>query len=242
MSSEDRNNSTGTATAERPTAVSEPEATASANPSPGEMVDTGLMSFARRAWMLFVTRGVFRTCEVFSNHAARISERGTNLAGPTESARLAELNEKRMQLQGDLNRVGGSHGHVCAECKGRCCHGPRERDAFTDRVIQHPDTEHRCARRLTGEQVAYRTMAEQGRDLASKSAKPEDICCPELTVTGCRIPYELRPIQCVAYFCGPVVKELSSEECRTGTRAVAGLMRIQLAIVGLAIRSRFRHP
>ena len=66
--------------------------------------------------------------------------------------------------------------------------------------------------------------------------------CPELTVKGCKIPYELRPIQCTAYFCRKTIDELSAQECDKGIRALAGLMRVQLRTVGLAIKSRLGLP
>lgn len=153
---------------------------------------------------------------------------------------LDRLNLERVDFQRDLNEIGGSYGHVCADCKGKCCGGVRERDAFIDRVIQDPETPHLGARRLSGEMAAYKQMAKRdGGSVALLEADCVEGHCPELTVEGCRIPYELRPIQCTAYFCRKTIDELSPDECDRGIRALAGLMRVQLRTVMLAIKSRF---
>ena len=196
-------------------------------------------SRAKRERFVFYSRPLFRTCEIICNHAARLFFKRDALNHEAVQTELDRLNRERIGFQRDLNEIGGSHGHVCADCKGKCCGGARERDAFIDRVIQVPETEHLSARRTEGEMVAYRLMG--GRD-AGPAAVTEAACvaghCPELTVEGCRIPYELRPIQCTAYFCRKTIDELSPQECDTGVAALAGLMRIQLQAVGLAIRSR----
>ena len=67
-------------------------------------------------------------------------------------------------------------------------------------------------------------------------AEPVEGHCSELTTAGCRIPYELRPIQCTAYFCSDTIEELSDEERTTGIRALSGLMGVQIKTVLLAIR------
>ncbi|MCE5315477.1 MAG: hypothetical protein ABFD49_06760 [Armatimonadota bacterium] len=197
------------------------------------------MSCIERTKFLLWSRPVFRTCEIIANHAARIFENGRSLANAR--AELDELNQKRMRYQRVLNRIGASHSHVCMECKGKCCGGARERDAFTDRVLQHPDTPHRLGRRKTGNMAAYDVAPER---VTSTVAHVEGECvpgfCPELTTRGCRIPYELRPIQCTAYFCNATINELSPKECRTGSKALIGLMKVQIAAALLALKSRGR--
>ena len=71
------------------------------------------------------------------------------LQGSADSAGRASsrLNRERKAFQRDLNQIGGTHSHVCADCKGKCCGGARERDAFIDRVLQVPDTSHFKARK-----------------------------------------------------------------------------------------------
>lgn len=200
------------------------------------------MSFLLRAGMLVYSRPLFRTCEIICNHAARLAEKNGSLADAGRKTDLEALNRLRMELQNDLQRIGGSHGEVCAECRGSCCGGARERDAFTDRVLQDPETLHRAARRRTGQMAAYKVLcARQESPVAVIEGEPVEGYCPELTTSGCRVPYELRPIQCTAYFCNATISRLSDEECRTGIRALAGLMKIQLRTVALALRSRFRR-
>ncbi|MEN6356509.1 MAG: hypothetical protein ABFD83_05420 [Armatimonadota bacterium] len=198
------------------------------------------MSRIERTKFLLWSRPVFRTCEIICNHAARLFERGKSLAHA--GSELRELNRKRMQYQRILNRIGSSHGHVCADCKGKCCGGVRERDAFTDRVLQHPQTPYRQGRRKKGKMAPYDVAAER---VKSNTAAMQAECvpghCPELTAKGCRIPYELRPIQCVAYFCNATINELSPHQCRTGSKALIGLMKIQIATVLLALRSKRRR-
>lgn len=88
--------------------------------------------------------------------------------------------------------------------------------------------------------VPYKVMS---KDKSGSVAVMEAECvpgfCTELTVKGCKIPYELRPIQCTAYFCTKTIDELSNQECDKGIKALAGLMRIEMQMVMLAIRSRF---
>lgn len=195
------------------------------------------MSMLKRKIFMFYSRPLFRTVEIICNHAARIFENKDSLTCAREDVK--ELNQKRMQGQRILNRVGRSHGHVCANCKGKCCGGVRERDAFTDRVLQDLDTSHRAARRKTGEMAAYKVMSkEDGGCAVPADAKPVPGHCPELTTKGCKIPYELRPIQCTAYFCTPTVNELSDAECNIGIKALASLMKVQMQTVMLALRSR----
>lgn len=196
-------------------------------------------SKGKRERFVFYSRPLFRTCEIICNHAARLLLKQDALAHEAVQSELSELNQQRICFQRDLNQIGNSHGHVCADCKGKCCGGVRERDAFIDRVIQDPQTEHLGGRRAKGEMVAYKLMGEQGNGSAAvMQAECVPGHCPELTVEGCKIPYELRPIQCTAYFCRKTIDELSPQECDKGIAALAGLMRIQLRMVGLAIRSR----
>lgn len=197
------------------------------------------MSKTKRELFVFYSRPLFRTCEIVCNHLARVFMKKDALSSDHVRGELDKLNQARIGFQRDLNEVGNSHGHVCAECKGKCCGGVRERDAFIDRVIQDPETPHLGRRRKTGEMAAYTVLAKRDGSVAVKEAAWVDGHCPELTVEGCKIPYELRPIQCTAYFCRPTIDELSPQECDTGIRALAGLMRVQMKAVGLAIRSRF---
>ena len=191
-----------------------------------------------RRLFMFYSRPLFRTCEIISNHAARIFLKKSSLAKPGLRNKLGELDDRRKAFQGDLNRIGNSHGYVCAECKGKCCGGARERDAFLDRVLQDPDTSHLKARRKCGEMAAYKLLAAGNKPIAvAEDAERVDGFCPELTVQGCRIPYDLRPIQCTAYFCNKTVDALSQHECTTGIKALYGLMKIQLQAVLLAFRS-----
>jgi len=169
--------------------------------------------------MLVYSRPFFRTCEIVCNHAARVLLNPNLLGRADVQDSLADLNRRRVDHQLVLRELGRSHDAVCAECQGRCCHGPRERDAFTDRVLQHPDSPHLGARRRT-------------------EAPNNGNACPELTPEGCRLPLEQRPVQCSAYFCGDAVKKLSGEECRAGIRALAGLMKVQIGTVRLAVKSR----
>ena len=192
---------------------------------------------------MFCSKLMFRTCEVICNHAARVFLRTDRLLDPDLQDDLEGLNHKRIGFQRDLNEIGRSHIRICAECKGKCCGGPRERDAFIDRVLQDPESPHLGARRRTGEMAAHKALrAGAERSPAAAGADCVVGSCPELTVEGCRIPYELRPIQCTAYFCRAAISALSQEECRIGIRALAGLMKIQIRTVGLAMRSHLGRP
>ncbi len=188
---------------------------------------------------LFYSRPVFRTCEIACNHAARVLSSTKILADPNVRHKLAELDQRRVDLQGVLNRIGNSHSQACAECKGKCCGGVRERDAFIDRIIQDPETPHLSARRKTGQMAAYKLVAADSCSCSGiKDAQPAEGYCPELTVEGCKIPYELRPIQCVAYFCNKAADLLSPQECAEGAAALKGLMGVQISAVGLMLKAR----
>ncbi len=191
------------------------------------------MSRLSRIRFLWWSRPAFRTNEIIFNHAARIFERGRSLEG--RKFDLEKLDHKRRQYQRILNRIGSSHDHICADCKGKCCGGARERDAFTDRVLQLPETKHRAARRKDGEMAAHTI---KGGCAAAEGSAPVSGYCPELTTMGCRIPYELRPIQCTAYFCNATIDELSAKECNIGSKALIGLMKVQIKTATLALKSR----
>ena len=183
--------------------------------------------FSPRTRFLLYSRPYFRTCEIFCNHAARIFDAKGILANCEDSVK--KLNAKRARYQRILNRIGSSHGHVCAECKGECCGGQRDRDAFLDRVLQDPKTQKRTARN--------KRPAQEYIDAGCKPG--EHGHCAELTNKGCKIPYDQRPIQCTAYFCSPCIAALSEKQCITGTKALSALMRIQWESVKLAMRQRF---
>ncbi|MCS6863406.1 MAG: hypothetical protein NZT92_24120, partial [Abditibacteriales bacterium] len=179
---------------------------------------------------------VFRAWEIFCNHAARLIAHKERMRSVQCSRAWAELNLKRMEIQRGLGVISHSHAHVCAAC-GHCCKGTRERDAFLDRVMQNPNTEHIGARRRTGEMVGLRIAQAQGRLLHADAPKAHG-CCNELTCNGCRLPPELSPIQCLAYFCGAAAKALSQQECEEGIRLLKELLKLQWQAVRLAWRSR----
>jgi len=174
---------------------------------------------------MWYSRPVFRTSDIVCNHAARIIDRGRSLGSSACANKLYELEHRRRKLQRVLNRVGTHHGHVCAECKGECCGGVRERDAFLDRVMQCPTTEVRSAR----------NRAASGHTPAKYQGHGS---CPELTDQGCRIPYELRPIQCTAYFCWPATNAIPDKPLSVGIKALSGLVRLQVQTVLTAIKGR----
>lgn len=192
----------------------------------------------KRELFVFYSRPLFRTCEIFSNHAVRLFVKKSSLTQIKLRNELSNLNKVRIKYQSDLNEIGGSHEHICADCKGKCCGGVRERDAFIDRIIQDPDTSHLRPRRKNGEMAAYK-LAKEDEKFLIKDAKWVEGHCPELTIEGCKIPYELRPIQCTAYFCRDTIDELSKEECETGIKALAGLMKVQQKVLILAFKSWF---
>ncbi|GIV11575.1 MAG: hypothetical protein KatS3mg020_1066 [Fimbriimonadales bacterium] len=186
---------------------------------------------------LFYSRPLFRAWEIFCNHAARWLAHKERMRSVRFSREWAELNLKRMAIQRGLGQISDSHAHVCAQC-GHCCKGTRERDAFLDRVMQSPLTEHIGARRRTGEMVGLQIAQAQGHVMHRDALKAEG-CCNELTCAGCRLPQELRPMQCLAYFCGAASKALSQQECEEGIRLLKDLMALQWQSVRLTARSRF---
>jgi len=185
---------------------------------------------------LFYARPLFRAWEIVCNHLARWLTDKRALQDVRYQRQLAQLNLRRMEIQRGLGAISRSHAHVCAQC-GYCCKGTRERDAFLDRVLQEPQTEHLGARRRGGEMVGFQRAKAEKRMLHLGAEHPSGYC-NELTCRGCRLPNELRPMQCLAYFCGAAVRALSQEECEQGIRLMRQLLRLQLDAVLLAARSR----
>ncbi len=198
------------------------------------MASDSKMTSAEHWWFMFVSRFLFRTCEVSCNHVARVLDGGA-LAVDSFSGQLALLESRRRRLQRVLRRIGASHDSVCADCKGKCCGGVRERDAYIDRILQDPATPNKKARRLTGELVK---LTDEQRAAFADAIWVEGHC-RELTNKGCRIPCDLRPIQCAAYFCGPTVRQLSQKEGKMSNGVNLALMSVQLKTVGLAFKARF---
>ncbi|MDM7461699.1 MAG: hypothetical protein P3X24_008655 [bacterium] len=190
-----------------------------------------------RLVFLFYSRPMFRAWEILCNHAARLIAHKERMRSVQCSRAWAELNRQRMAIQRELGRISNSHAHVCAQC-GHCCKGTRERDAFLDRVMQNPHTEHIGARRRTGEMVGFRIAQAQGQLLHPDAQKAHG-CCHELTCAGCRLPQTLRPMQCLAYFCGAAVKALSQQECEEGIRLLKQLLKLHGQAVRLAAHSRW---
>jgi hypothetical protein len=196
----------------------------------------GTARWGTRMRFLFYARPLFRAWEIVCNHLARwLTHRGA-LQDVRYQRQLAQLNLRRMAIQRALAEISRSHAHVCAQC-GYCCKGTRERDAFLDRVLQNPQTAHLGARRRTGEMVGFQLAQAQNRLLHQGATRPPG-CCHELTCQGCRLPNELRPMQCLAYFCGAAVRALSQQECEQGIRLIRQLLRLQWDAVRLAARSR----
>lgn len=193
--------------------------------------------FGTRLLFLFYARPVFRAWEIVCNHLARILVHKTHRNLPYFQKEWARLNLQRIQIQRELGRISQSHAHVCAQC-GHCCQGTRERDAFLDRILQDPSTPHIRARRKQGEMIAFVRASQQQRILHLQAPHASN-ACNELTCKGCRIPNELRPMQCLAYFCGSAVRALSQEECEQGIRLIQQLLRLQLDAVRLAFKTRF---
>lgn len=193
--------------------------------------------FGTRVLFLFYARPVFRAWEIVCNHFARIVVHKTRRNLPYFQKEWARLNFQRLQIQRELGRISQNHAHVCAQC-GHCCQGTRERDAFLDRILQDPSTPHVRARRKQGEMIAFVHTRYQNR-LLHTDAPPSPNACNELACKGCRIPNELRPMQCLAYFCGSAVRALSQEECEQGIRLIRQLLRLQIHAVRLALKTRF---
>ncbi len=191
-----------------------------------------------RARFWLYARPAFRTFDLVCNHTARFLERDRGLSHRDLRAEIAELNERRMRLAHDLARVSGRHGHVCASCKGWCCGSERYRDAFIDRILQDPETSNRIprSRRKVTREAEHAPLPLRG--LAREVEFLPDYC-PNCTADGCRMSFEHRPMQCLAYFCRRSIATLSAEECETAIDALAGLMRIQARTVALAASSRF---
>lgn len=196
---------------------------------------------SRARWLtrmvfLFYARPLFRAWEIACNHLTRWLIDRRALQDVRYQRQLAQLNLRRMEIQRALSEISRSHAHVCARC-GHCCKGTRERDAFLDRILQDPTTEHLGARRRTGEMIGFQRAREANRVLHLGAEHPPG-CCNELTCRGCRLPNELRPMQCLAYFCGAAVRALSQTECERGIRLIRQLLRLQWDAVWLAVRSR----
>jgi len=195
--------------------------------------------WATRMRFLFYARPLFRAWEIICNHLARWLTDRRVLHDVRYQRQLAQLDLRRMAIQRGLGRISRSHAHVCARC-GHCCKGTRERDAFLDRILQQPQTEHLGARRRTGEMVGFQ-RAREAQCVLHLAAAHLPGGCPELTCQGCRLPNELRPMQCLAYFCGAAVRALSQEECEQGIQLIRQLLRLQWDAVRLAARSRRWH-
>ncbi len=183
---------------------------------------------------------MFRAWEIVCNHLARLVEHPERAKTPAFQREWARLNLQRMEIQRGLGEISRSHAHVCAQC-GHCCKGTRERDAFLDRVIQDPTTSLRKARRPEGTMVGVQIAQRENRLLHS-GVPPVEGACRELSCQGCRVPNELRPMQCLAYFCGAAVRALSQEECERGIHLLKQLLRLQAQAVRLALRTRFERP
>lgn len=193
--------------------------------------------FSTRWRFLFYARPVFRICEIVCNHLVRILVHPQRRMAPYFQREWARLNLQRMEIQRALGHISRSHAHVCAQC-GHCCQGTRERDAFLDRLLQDPTTSLTGARRRQGEMIAL-VHARAGKRLLHTDASPVPRACAELTSKGCRIPNELRPMQCSAYFCGAAIRALSQQECEQGIRLIQQLLQLQIAAVKVALRTRF---
>lgn len=196
--------------------------------------------FTDRARLILCSRSAYRFFDIVCSHVARILDGRGRLAEADGRRELDRLNLARAEQQRILREIGAKHAAACADCEGRCCHGPRERDTFTDRVLQEPETAERGARRPKGPCDPSRRLAKLECPTHVADSQPMPNCCPELTSEGCRLPFELRPIQCVTYFCQACIRDFSREDCGVTSAAVKRLIGIEVAVALLALKLRLR--
>jgi hypothetical protein len=198
-------------------------------------------NFLIQSSLMFYSRPVFRLNDLLCTHLTRILIPKQKLKSPTVAEALRKLDAQKRAIQMDLKAVGDSHGHVCASC-GRCCKGTHERDSFSDRIMIDPATSFLKARRRESDGDAPAIDAARAlTQLPMAEGGTVAGACHQLTCTGCRIPHELRPLQCAAYFCWAATAALSNDECRQASRALRRMFRLQWASVFLAMRSRLGY-
>jgi len=184
----------------------------------------------RAVWFWVLSRPVFRAVDFYTSYAAAHRARRGVAA---DSDRLPQLAARKRELHLQLAALSGSHGESCAECRGGCCTEERFRDSVVDRLLAGgPASENRAPRSLRDaareRHVAYPPLRD--------GLRPSTGYCPRCTPTGCEIPHEYRPIQCLAYQSRATVATLDEEELDTGIRAVTGLIRVMLATTRAAGR------
>lgn len=116
------------------------------------------------------------------------------------SAELAELPaeerdwlERQLQLVGNLQRQlhalfeQACGARICRDCRGACC----EHGALHFNLVN-----------LLGYLVSGRPLIQP--DFTAS--------CPYLGVTGCRIPVELRPFNCVTFVCTAIEDRMASDQ------------------------------
>lgn len=196
-------------------------------------VSHGIRSRLIRLRFMIYSRPVFRANDLLTTHLSRLIMRMRNLAASKIAGDLHVLDARKREIQLRLAQIGQSHGHVCAQC-GRCCKGTHERDSFSDRIMLDPGTRFTNGRRRESD-------GETPALLLLKQVEPGGTvtgACYQLTGRGCRLPSELRPIQCSAYFCWAAVGALSDAECTDGTRAIKDVLKLQWRMVGASLKSR----
>lgn len=180
---------------------------------------------ALRFWLL--ARPVFRAVDWHASYAAAARARRSGQSWTTHADRLRELDARRRELQRRMAGLSATHGAACAACRGGCCRDERFRDCLVDRVLADaatPNPEPRSLRHADRErELDYPPL----RRPEATAAAPADYC-PNCSPTGCTLPAEDRPVQCLAYHCRASIAELTPEECESGIRAVRGLMRVMI--------------
>lgn len=150
--------------------------------------------------------------------------------GPARQ-QLNALNERRMSLQREIDRLTRSCGQACATC-GACCMGEYDHFTMVDVLIRMFSARpvHSYGE-IWKPKPLYRLFLDIFRPSSQGTVSGKQVAgCPHLTPRGCDLQVEDRPIRCTLWTCREFREAILAED-----QSKVGRLMVELD--GLSVRA-----
>lgn len=149
-------------------------------------------------------------------------------------SRVNELNERRKAIQHDIGKLS-EENRECAKCQGACCKGDYDHFTVVDYLIRMFSD-----KPLNGYGKLWKPKPFQSLILdavrshsGQRGGNMEQAArCPHLTLSGCDLEIEDRPVRCILWTCRDFRKALPQK----GLMQIGRLMRELDSLSGQVIR------
>ncbi len=140
---------------------------------------------------------------------------------------LVSLNERRQNIQKEIDKLNASLSTVCSDCKGSCCLGAYNHYTAIDywlRKYSSPPLE-AFGIEMFFPWYIHLLRERLGLHINSQSKVPRN-GCPYLSERGCKIEVYDRPIKCLAFTSRKLREAMSKEQRKQYKRLIEELYSI----------------